>query len=438
MEEPGAGLWESTTPTGTPGSIWPTRPMRRPTWIRVCMAWALFWPTTSGTVTRTVCTGGLVGMAGVDPGVVRPTPPLAARRLTSGEDRNAVNGRAIPRTTASTSTPRPARRAGRARSRWRGMGSRRGGSDVKSSGWYARRALGGRQGPRGAPSRRSAGTRHPCRWPRWRPRPSWRQGSGEGLDPEAVQARPEGVEEVQLPELVRRDPAGLRRLPGQPFGHREALGDVQHDGPVAPPPMVVLVDGDQVEVKVERPDLLGELAQRALQGRLAPIQRTPGDGPGPALVGVDAPAGEEVPGAAVRIVVADQDPGCSVASPPQGPVADPDEAVTRAPAFVFQRQGPNHARALPSAAPSVVVPDASLRVANSVSGLRGGWVRSGRAGAEFAQPCDDVGPAGAGAVGYVKGRSLGVVRDPVQIGTVGQQVLRRAALRSRTGMPEGL
>jgi hypothetical protein len=54
------------------------------------------------------------------------------------------------------------------------------------------------------------------------------------------------------------------------------------------------------------------------------------------------------------------------------------------------------------------------------------------------EPSDDVLPAGPSAICCVKGRPVGVVGDPVQIGALGQQVLGGAPLPAGAGVPERL
>src|SRR5579872_3500130 len=154
------------------------------------------------------------------------------------------------------------------------------------------------------------------------------------MDPsqaEVDEALAEGAEELEGADLLGADPAGLGRLPTEAGRHVETLVDLGHDGPVGPPAVVVPVDGDHLVVAHEVADLLAKLAQRALEGVLALVERAPGDGPGAPLVGDRRPAGEEVPGRTVVVEVAEQQAGRAVAAPADGAVGQSDEPVSRCP-----------------------------------------------------------------------------------------------------------
>ena len=106
------------------------------------------------------------------------------------------------------------------------------------------------------------------------------------------------------------------------------MGNVDDHGPVRPAPVVVLMGLPQFEPVELGPDLLAEFPQRPVEGFLAEIQRTAGNGPGPTAVAVEGASGQEVP-RAVLIHVADQHAGGAVPAPPHRPVGQRDEPVAR-------------------------------------------------------------------------------------------------------------
>jgi hypothetical protein len=60
------------------------------------------------------------------------------------------------------------------------------------------------------------------------------------------------------------------------------------------------------------------------------------------------------------------------------------------------------------------------------------------AGTLFAKPGDDVLLASPKAAGRVQGSSLGVVGDPIEVSSSGEEVFRRPTLTACAGVPEGL
>src|SRR4051794_21448008 len=139
----------------------------------------------------------------------------------------------------------------------------------------------------------------------------------------------EGVEQLELGDVGCRHPTRLGGLPVQILGRREAMGHLDHVGPVRPTAVVVLVHVDHLEVMEVRADLLGELPHRRLQRRLTQVDGTARDGPRAAAVTELGAASEEVPRLAVVADVARQHPGGAVATPALAAVGDRDEAVTR-------------------------------------------------------------------------------------------------------------
>src|SRR5690606_12633643 len=112
-------------------------------------------------------------------------------------------------------------------------------------------------------------------------------------------------------------------------GRREALGHVDHQRPVRPAAVVVLVGHGHVGVVEPDADLLAELAEGPGERVLAAIERPTGDRPGAALVAQLRPPGEEEPGLAAAVEVPDEETGGAVPPPSATPVGQRHEAVAR-------------------------------------------------------------------------------------------------------------
>src|SRR5262249_35411764 len=111
-------------------------------------------------------------------------------------------------------------------------------------------------------------------------------------------------------------------------GWFEPVGYVEHHGPVAPAAVVVLVLLGHFVRGRERADLLGELAQRCFERRLAFIDRPTRDRPRATAMAMQRPQGEEV-GDVVAFGVAQQHAGGTEAAPAGRPVGQGYESVTR-------------------------------------------------------------------------------------------------------------